>query len=52
MEKNMSLDGKFALNDVLFNKSDLHHIPLVDHSAIRGSLSGRKLMGRRPRSLT
>jgi hypothetical protein len=37
-KKNMNLDGKLALNDVSFNKSDFNHIPVVARSALDGRL--------------
>jgi hypothetical protein len=47
--QNMSLDGKIALNDVTFNKSDFNRIPVV---AFRIAVGGRqpreKLDGKRP----
>ncbi len=34
MERKMCFDGKLALNDVSFNKSDFNHIPVAVRSAV------------------
>jgi hypothetical protein len=43
----MTLDRKLALNDVSFNKSDFHHIPVAARSAVGSRLSREKRIGER-----